>query len=441
MPSEESAPPVVELKIPTWDELPKYVKNAFDTVAINEGFEDFSFSIAPGFNKGDGFMSVMLKVIITGVKKAVLGVGGKSNQSLKVICKMPPMSPERREMMQSAEAFGREIFVYTEYLPFLVEFQESRGIPLEDRFLNFPKCYYGKFDKTTGDAVIILEDLRDLNYSMYPKTEPMTFEYCRLVMEALGKYHGLSIAAQNNSPQQFDKLRYASPGFLHLLMSQPSFEEMWDVGFGSLLNCLGDTGVDADIKQTVIELKPKTREVLLEADTNPCYPYGVIGHGDSWINNFMFLRDEKEKPTKAVVIDWQIAHYGSPALDLTYFLFISTDKSLRDQYWYQLLGIYYDALCSIIQKAGYDGRELFPFEELLRQLKHFGKYGLILSLMLVPFMQVPSNEIIDFDDSMKAMKENGKADVEMLALLKPRGEGTETRMADIFRDGRKFGMI
>lgn len=437
MPTNEV--PVIEMKIPSWEELPPIVKNGFEVVAKNEGFENYSFTIAPGSNVGDGFMSVMLKVVISGAR--VIDGTRKLNQTLQVICKMPPVSAERREMQMSKDAFRREIYIYTEYLPYLVEFQKSKGIAIEDQFFHFPKCYYGTIDENTGDAIIIMEDLREGKYSMYPKTKPMTYEYCRFVMEAFGKYHGLSLAIQKSNPARFDRFRYAVPDFMHLIMLDEPIQPMWDSGFGTSLSALGDSDEDKDVRERVLNLKANTREILLDFALNTGYPYSVITHGDAWINNFMFLHDVNGKPRQIVMLDWQIARYGSPVLDLTYFLFISTDKALRDKYWNQLIGLYYDTLTNTINQAGLDGRQVFPFEELQRQLKYYGRYGLLMSLMLVPFMQIPSNEMPDMDDSIKVMKEDGIEASGWMELLKPKDDGTQQRVADIFRDGKRLGMI
>lgn len=429
---------MIESKIPAWEELSDFVKNGFEVVARNEHFIDYEFSIGSGSNVGDGFMSVMIKVYITGTR-LIDGIA-TPNQELKVVCKMPPTTPERREMQRSYEAFKREIDLYTIHLPFLDEYQDAKGITGEDRFVNFPKCYYGKVDESTKDALIIMEDLRDAGYSMAVKTEPMSYEYCRLVLEAFGKLHGLSLAVQNEHPIWFDKFRYGLNDFMHLIMLDEPMGPVWDMSFKSALGYLNDDEVD--LKAALVGLKENLRANMLDLSVNnSCYPFGVIGHGDSWVNNFMFQRSKSGVPTEVSLIDWQITRYGSPVLDLSYFLFTSTDKALRDKYLYQLLGIYYDTLCSTIDRAGLDGRSLFPFEELQRQLKSFGKYGVLMSIMLVPFLSVPNNEIPDLDVEIKEWKEKGVEDSQMMEFLKPRGDQTAQRVADNIRDGRRLGML
>ena len=53
-------------------------------------------------------------------------------------------------------------------------------------------------------------------------------------------------------------------------------------------------------------------------------------HGDFWFNNMLFrYADDVETPVACSVIDLAIGFHGSPAIDLIYFLYMSTTPMLR----------------------------------------------------------------------------------------------------------------
>lgn len=79
------------------------------------------------------------------------------------------------------------------------------------------------------------------------------------------------------------------------------------------------------------------------------------------------------------LLDWQLTRVSSPAVDLTTFLFTSTDKQLRDAHLDEFLQVYYSNLVRIVRATGSDPAILFPEAELHRQLRLFGKYGVMVA--------------------------------------------------------------
>lgn len=95
---------------------------------------------------------------------------------------------------------------------------------------------------------------------------------------------------------------------------------------------------------------------------------------------------------------------GSPALDLTYFLFTSTEKSLRDQYLEELLHVYYDALAETLTASGSDPEKLFTFSDLEQQFKQFSAYALTVTSLIQSIMISSGENITDMDVAMRITK-------------------------------------
>lgn len=426
----------------TFEDLPEIVRNGFKIVAEQQNFTNPSFTIALGSNVGDGMMSEMLKVTISSTKINKQGEH-VPDKVLKVICKMPPASKTRREFQRTFVVFKREIEVYTKYFPFLKEYQAEKELKEEDQFKEFPKCYYGAYDEATGDAFIILEDLRDNGFIMEKKSLPLTYEHCRLVFGIFGKLHGLSLAAQQDRKEMFLEIRQNFTDLVYYMMLDKHMKEVWEQSFENARKLLNEDDVEIKIALQNLQdnLESYFKQLLLDVS---CSPFAVINHGDSSLNNFMFKKDNNGKLDQISFIDWQNARYNSPVLDISYFLFTSTDKKLRDQYLDELLSHYYHTLSDTVKKLGYDSNKLFPYEKLMGQMKFYGKYGFLISLILVPFMAVPADELPDLNARFQEWKESGRLDQdsELMQVVNPtRNVVVEKRVVDNIRDAMRLGFL
>lgn len=55
---------------------------------------------------------------------------------------------------------------------------------------------------------------------------------------------------------------------------------------------------------------------------------------------------------KVSIVDFQLARYGSPALDLVSLLYCCTSRELRKQYLPELMEEYFDSIISILTQTG-----------------------------------------------------------------------------------------
>lgn len=116
------------------------------------------------------------------------------------------------------------------------------------------------------------------------------------------------------------------------------------------------------------------------------------------IHNFKISYLQTKELKDVCFIDWQLSRYGSSVLDLHFHLFSSTTKQLRDQSYQDLLKVYHTALCDIVRKLGSDPETIFPFSDLMNELRACGKYALIMGVMLVPFVNSEDGDVVDMED-------------------------------------------
>lgn len=136
------------------------------------------------------------------------------------------------------------------------------------------------------------------------------------------------------------------------------------------------------------------------------------------------------------MIDYQLSRFTSPALDVLYFLFTSTDKGLRSEHYNNLIRIYYKNLSEHLTRLGSNPDKIFTFNNLLGQLKKFGKFGICMPAMVLPMTSAESKDIPDLDkiaDDMKDGKEFEGFDQNQNNTI------YKTRMSDVIRDIIRLG--
>lgn len=136
------------------------------------------------------------------------------------------------------------------------------------------------------------------------------------------------------------------------------------------------------------------------------------------------------------MLDWQISRLGSPALDLTYFFFTSTDKALRDKHLNEFLQIYYTNLADTLRACGSDPDKLFTFDNLKAELKQFGIYGVIMAPMLLQILVNDPKNIKQMDEFVteEAKQDIATFDEESAARY-------VERLSDVLNDAKSFGWI
>lgn len=77
--------------------------------------------------------------------------------------------------------------------------------------------------------------------------------------------------------------------------------------------------------------------------THKTGPYSVINHGDCWVPNFLINHNTDGSPCNTKIIDFQLARYTSPALDISFFIYSGTSKELREQHYDELITVGFHA--------------------------------------------------------------------------------------------------
>ncbi|XP_058058525.1 uncharacterized protein LOC131209465 [Anopheles bellator] len=379
--------------------LPAYISVGLQLAARKEGFTDGQYRLKtePGSKEGDGFSGQMIKVFIREARREVI-----------VLCKVLPDNQVRKE--QGVPMFERETEVYVNVLPFLLDFQRDKALESEcPQFDNVPRCYFAKTSVDTKEAVIIMEDLRAQAYRLWDKTNTVNLEHAELLMATIGRLHAISFAIKEQLPEKFAECTGKLVDPMATLIQAEN-----NGGFDRIMATMWQRAVDVLEPHDTLHreklnlLKDRCcAEIISCVEAKAAEPYAIIGHGDCWSNNMMFqYGDDDKTPINIKLIDWQLCRYCSPVLDLVYFIFNCTDEELRAHSYHRLLNVYYNILGVHLHRLSGNVERQFPRSAFRDQLKRFGRYGLVMSFLVLPIICTPNDELPDTDSAIEdLMKE------------------------------------
>lgn len=242
----------------------------------------------------------------------------------------------------------RSIFV--QVLPLFREFEVSKGLTNEQSFNEYPKCY-GTVDFDLNECVL-LEDLTIRRFTMIDRhTEDISIHHVQLSLRCLAKFHAISFAIRDQNPEKFQELATTVSTEILLRRDSQVVRDHVERQAKYTLNLVSDKN-DTHLLALVNNLLQKhPLDVALDClDPKTVGSAAIITHGDCWQNNFLYRNDDNGLPNQACLLDWQIARYTSPMIDLVHFLFCCTTKEFRDAHYDECLNIYHETLSSQIHR-------------------------------------------------------------------------------------------
>lgn len=361
-------------------------KNQQATIANYE----VRYATAPG----DSYLGIVYRVSVEANVDSEV-------RKLSMIAKGIPANLARRKTWKIPSFFKNEVFFYKTVLPTLLDFERrKRGEKAQaDRpFVPVPTCLSCHSDGEKD--YIIMSDLGVEGFAISERTEGFSQEHCEAALEALGHFHGLSLAFKSQEPETFHKM-VAN-------MVEPYFRldyESWYSGFLKNLQCVAIDAVAKEYPNSEYESKLRAfanenqYKMMCEL-VKPEEPYALPGHGDAWGPNFLYRynSDDKSRPSNIRILDFQLMRYASPLLDVMFFLFSVTTKEQRDNGGFeQLLQHYHNAMSEAITDLGSDPKQLFPYSAFKQEVQKYGKFGLGMGIESVPISMMTSDSVADLD--------------------------------------------
>lgn len=145
---------------------------------------------------------------------------------------------------------------------------------------------------------------------------------------------------------------------------------------------------------------------LLERPPQPREPFSTLIHLDFWVNNTM-IKTEEGKVVGNKIVDFQMPEYGSPARDLTFFIFDSIQNDLVVKYYDHLVEFYHQNLIDTLKQFNVDTKpfslEAFK-DEIDMAMKEFVRFQCFIMLKPIFATQDTVKEVEDMSEN--DLKEN-----------------------------------
>ncbi|KAF5302542.1 hypothetical protein FQR65_LT00914 [Abscondita terminalis] len=371
-----------------------HLQELIDNIIAEYSIESKAIDVKPLVKPGDNWLGNMLKIEI---------IGNNQTVSLSVVAKIAPTEQIQRNFFPIALAYKREIYMYNWVMPELIKLQKENNV--ENIFAPFPKCY--KTSSQDGNEMILLKNMQSLGYNTVSHRDPVSYDHASLVMKYYGKLHAISFALQAQKPELYKEIRtniVKSVG-----MGLPILNLLLKIGTKILIYLEKDEKIYNAFQKFMKQPYFVVEEVILK---EPESPYQVILHGDSQLRNMLFKYEGSNPtvPTDLCLIDWQIAVMNNPCLDISFFLWICTDKQLRNKHYFELIDLYYESFSCFLKKFGLDSEKMYPRMVFEKHLKKYSSMGLFASVWCIGVNLLRPEDVPNGNDA-----ENSEVMLEMLS--------------------------
>ncbi|KAJ9582655.1 hypothetical protein L9F63_023004, partial [Diploptera punctata] len=337
---------------------------------------------------GDSYLSTLVRMKIEGL------IDNKS-YPVSIVIKTLPKNIGRRKTFRSCDFFKNEVSFYNEVLQKFMVFQNEKKP--KNPFYEIPRCLYALADGEND--FIALEDVSIHGFESGDRMEGVNFDHCAAVLKTLGRFHALSLAVKDQDPEGFKiisskvKETYWHEDFKSWYYGQ--FEKFKKICLEAVSKEYPNSVYEEKFKHFADDTLYDQLSELAKAKT----PYAVIGHGDTWAPNFMFTyTDEQKKCIKDIrMIDFQLARYGSPINDLSFYIFSCTTQEFRCSHFKELMKVYYSSVSEFLQDLGSSPDDVFSHEAFEKEMLTYMKFGLGFSLESVPFSLMDESEASNLD--------------------------------------------
>ncbi|PSN47049.1 hypothetical protein C0J52_09365 [Blattella germanica] len=251
----------------------------------------------------------------------------------------------------------------------------------------FPKCYYACED------FLVMEDLLASGFKMYDRRVGFDLEKCLLILRTLAKLHAASVILHERNPRSLDQ-------FDINFLQEPSLQTpMGNFITGFALTLAEELKTwDKEWHQYIPKLKLLAKNSIAGIRDNSSRrdgDFNVLLHGDLWTNNLLL----RESTAGIRILDFQLANYGSPVIDLHYFFATSATEDVRVNHFHRLMEEYHKSLFETLMAMNYN-KHVPTLEELHQEFDRASLYGLFSIIGPYAVMQCDTEIGFSFDETL-----------------------------------------
>ncbi|KAF5293348.1 hypothetical protein FQA39_LY02833 [Lamprigera yunnana] len=243
-------------------------------------------------------------------------------------------------------------------------------------------------------SIMFLEDLCSLGYEMVSRDQGLDLQHSIFCIEKLARFHASSVLLSQQNPNLLNKyntaLYYKNPHFD--MLSLGMYEDM-----KAVCGKVQDLQVYHNKMQKLVNFGEKIHQAAA-----PSSEFNVLNHGDFWTTNMMFRYTPNKKIEDVMFFDYQLSYFGSPAIDLHYFIVTSTDLEVKMNHLDILLNRYFDKLLFHLRKLNVNN--VPTRKELYADFVNRAYIGFACICVSLPLTTVPRTNDASLDNYVEEEK-------------------------------------
>lgn len=217
------------------------------------------------------------------------------------------------------------------------------------------------------------------------------FNYYSFVSQELAKFHAVSLAAKFRDPIEFNKTKST---LLEWLITKENAYLSSGIDNGIQMASKVVENPDSSTVRKLKTILGRGYEVLSSLIV-PSEPLAVVVHGDLWCNNLLFRYQPwtpSKTPRDVCFLDLQVSRYGSPSMDILYFLFTSSSSGVLNQHFHYLLSEYHKTLSDHLGMLAPQA-PCVTLQDIKDDLRKHSMFGLLLTLLVLPAVSSETNKL------------------------------------------------
>lgn len=328
-----------------------------------------SFTKQPATAKGENYASVMTLLNV----KYVTEQNGVESVSFIVKSRVENEAFEAIEVEYNI--FQREQQVYSVIMTEAECLLKSIG----DETLFGPRAIY------LEDGIIVQENLKVKGYHIADVKKGLNLNQITAILVKLAKFHATTMVLYRKNPNLFK---------FHLggnVSENPT--PLHSVYINAIQSSIEYCKAQKNLQQYLPKLEEFGTKIIAKMinvfSRNKVDRFHVLNHGDLWVNNIMFKND-----SDLLFVDYQEGYFGSPGIDLNWFMFSSWPIDVFKNHRDHLIDVYQNVLQDLLQKLDYDQR-IPTVEDVKREIVNKGYHGLTTATCLLPILINEHEELTD----------------------------------------------